>query len=61
MEDHKSEEMRRRITEKLGFDVKEYNADDMTEVHEQDNVPNPFEKLSLEELIFFREHNYFLD
>jgi hypothetical protein len=60
MENHKSEAMLQQITDKLGFDVREYNSDDSDEVHERDNIPNPFDKLSLEELLFLRENNYFL-
>ena len=50
------------IEEKLGFTLKEYNAKVGvgTESHEQDNLPNPFDKLSMDELLFLREHPYFL-
>lgn len=50
------------IEEKLGFTLKEYNAKAGvgTESHEQDNLPNPFDKLSMDELLFLREHHYFL-
>lgn len=50
------------IEEKLGFTLKEYNAKDGvgTESYEQDNLPNPFDKLSMVELLFLREHHYFL-
>lgn len=60
MEDHKSKEMLQQITNKLGFDIREYNTNDFGEAHERDNIPNPFDKLSLEELVFLRENNYFL-
>lgn len=50
------------IEEKLGFTLKEYNAKDGlgTESHEQDNLQNPFDKLSMDELLFLREHHDFL-
>ncbi len=59
MEDHKIQEMIQQISNKLGFDIREYNSDDsddLEEPHEQDNIPNPFDKLSLEELLFIREN-----
>lgn len=31
------------------------------DVHEQDNLPNPFEDLTLEELYYLREHMYLLE
>ncbi len=52
------------ITEKLGFDIKEYNKkcmNNISDAHEADNIPNPFEKLSKEELLYIRNNNYFLD
>jgi hypothetical protein len=53
--------MFQQITNKLGFDIREYNDnDDFSDVYEKDNIPNPFDKLSLEELLFLRENNYFL-
>jgi hypothetical protein len=50
------------ITNKLGFDIREYNDDDddFSDAYEKDNIPNPFDKLSLEELLFLKENNYFL-
>lgn len=60
MENHKNKEMLQQIINKLGFDIKEYNFNNSEEAHERDNIPNPFDKLSLEELLFLREHNYFL-
>ena len=51
--------MFQQITNKLGFDIQEYNSDSLEEAHERDDLPNPFDKLSLEELLFLREHNYF--
>ncbi len=62
MENHKSKEMLQQINNKLGFDIREYNSNDslLEEAHERDDIPNPFDKLSLEELLFIRENNYFL-
>ena len=62
MENHKSKEMLQQIKNKLGFDIQDYNEnqDSPEEVHERDNIPNPFDRLSLEELLFLRENNYFL-
>lgn len=62
MENHKNKEMFQQITDKLGFDIREYNDndDDFSDAYEKDNIPNPFDKLSLEELLFLRENNYFL-
>lgn len=50
------------IEEKLGFSLKDYNTKGGVgaETHEQDNIPNPFDKLSMDELLFLREHHYFL-
>ena len=46
----------------LGFDLKSFNDIDFTEeAHERDNLPNPFDNLSIEELLYIREHHYFLD
>ena len=36
MEDHKSKEMLQQITNKLGFDIREYNTNDFGEAHERD-------------------------
>lgn len=49
------------ITNKLGFDIKEYNKFSIDSAHENDNIPNPFDVLSLDELLFLRENNYLLD
>lgn len=52
------------IEQKLKFSIKEYNEFDKlnrTISYENDNIPNPFDVLSLEELVYLREHNYFLD
>lgn len=55
------EEMLKTINEKLGFDIRNYDKMGTTEgCHECDNKPNPFDKLTLEELDFIRENNYFL-
>ena len=35
-------EMLQQITDKLGFDIREYDSDDFGEAHEKDNAPNPF-------------------
>ena len=55
-------DMLQQINNKLGFDIREYNSYDNLEeeAHERDDIPNPFDKLSLEELYFIRENNYFL-
>lgn len=57
------ETMLKKIEEKLGFSIKEYNDRHRVkkEAHEQDNIPNLFEKLTMEELLFLREHKYFLE
>ncbi len=60
MENPKNKEMLQQITSKLGFDIKEYNSFDSAEAHERDNIPNPFNVLSLDELLFLRENKYFL-
>ena len=60
MENHKNKKMLQQIMNKLGFDIREYNSNNFKEAHERDDIPNPFEKLSLEELLFLRENNYFL-
>ena len=56
----KDKEMLKQITDKLGFDIREYSSDDTEEAYERDNIPNPFDKLSLEELLFIRDNHYFL-
>lgn len=68
MENHKNidsdyMEMKQKIIDKLGFEPKDYNeqSKSWTDVHEQDNIPNPFAVLTMEELLFMREHNYLLD
>ena len=60
MENRKDMEMLKQITDKLGFDIREYSSDNTEEACERDNVPNPFDKLSLEELRFIRKNHYFL-
>ncbi len=60
MENHKNKEMLQQIMNKLGFDIREYNSNDSKEAHERDNIPNPFDKLTLDELLFLRENHYFL-
>ena len=61
MENHKNKEMLQQITNKLGFDIQSYNNEDnLDDAHERDNIPNPFDKLSLEELLFLRDNNYLL-
>lgn len=52
MKNHKNEEMLQQIINKLGFDIREYNSKDFDEAHERDDIPNPFDKLSLDELLF---------
>lgn len=58
--DHKDREMIQQITNKLGFDIRSYSSEDSGEAHERDDIPSPFARLSLEELLFIRENNYFL-
>ena len=61
MDDHKNKEMLQQITDKLGFDIQSYNDEDKkTEAHERDDLPNPFDRLSLDELLFLRHNNYLL-
>ena len=47
------------IENKLGFSLDSYKDTNMTEAHEKDNTPNPFDKLTLEELLYLRENGYF--
>ena len=56
----KKKEMSHQIMNKLGFDIDEYNSDDIKEAYEKDNIPNPFEELTLEELLYLRENDYLL-
>ena len=59
---HSVDEVKTYIEGKLGFDLKAFNQVDFAEeAHERDNLPNPFDVLSLEELVYLREHHYFLD
>lgn len=59
---HSVDEVKKYIEGKLGFDLKSFNDIDFTEeAHERDNLPNPFDNLSIEELLYIREHHYFLD
>ena len=64
MEDRKNNVMLQQITNKLGFDIRDYNdmhkPTNYEDVHERDNIPNPFDKLSLEELLFIRENRHLL-
>lgn len=61
MENNKDFEMIQQIQNKLDFNLKDYNKNDSKSIaHEQDNIPNPFDKLSLEELLYIRKHHYFL-
>lgn len=60
MENYKSNEMSQQINNKLGFDIRDYNSLDTGDAHERDDIPNPFDKLSLEELLFIRENKYLL-
>lgn len=47
------------IVDKLGFDIQSYNNEDnLDDAHERDNIPNPFDKLSLEELLFLRDYGF---
>lgn len=56
MVNHTNREILQQIENKLGFTIKEYNSDPICEdVYEKDNIPNPFDKLSLEELLFLRK------
>jgi hypothetical protein len=57
MDDYK--EMLQQITDKLGFDIQSYE-DKEKEAHERDDLPNPFDRLSLDELLFLRHNNYLL-
>lgn len=59
------------IEAKLGFSVKQIAEEEFARVkrakesgdifafHECDNVPNPFDALTIEELRYMQEHNYF--
>ena len=50
------------ILKKMGItDMNEYNKNQTENPHECDNLPTPFDNLTLDELLFIREHNYFLD
>ena len=61
MENQNYIQMLTQINNKLGFDIREYNKmDTRTEFHEQDNIESPLACLSMEELLFIRENNYFL-
>ena len=61
MENYNDIEMKEMILKKLGIDdMDEYNKMTPDIPHEKDNVPNPFDRLSLEELDYLCEHNYFL-
>lgn len=60
MENRKNKEMLQQIKNKLGFDIQEYNKDNSTDAHERDDLPNPFDKLTLEELLFLRNNKHLL-
>lgn len=54
---HTVDEVQAYIEGKLGFELKTFNDIDFTEeAHERDNLPNPFDALSMEELVYLREH-----
>ena len=44
----------------LHFDIRDYNSLDTRDAHERDDIPNSFDKLSLEELLLIRENKYLL-
>lgn len=44
------------IVSKLGFDPKDYKSDANIRPTEDDSKPNPFDKLTLEELLFVRSY-----
>lgn len=58
MEGSKDDNMIQQIRNKLGFDMASYNTINEEDAHERDDIPNPFDKLSLEELLYLRENNY---
>lgn len=58
MEGSKDDQMLQQIRNKLGFDIASYNTVNAEDAHERDDIPNPFDKLSLEELLYLRENNY---
>jgi hypothetical protein len=61
MKNLSEEEMKKHIRDKIGMDLEDYaKLDDGVEPHERDNVVSPLDKLTLEELLFIREHNYSL-
>lgn len=64
MNNHKNNEILKQINNKLGFDVREYNkmdeAENPEDIHEKDNIPNPFDKLTMEELLFIRANRELL-
>lgn len=59
------------IEAKIGFSIKQMaeeefarvkrakESGDIFDFHECDNVPNPFDALTIEELRYMQEHNYF--
>ena len=44
----------------LHFDIRDYNSLDTRDAQERDDIPNSFNKLSLEELLLIRENKYLL-
>ena len=59
---HSVDEVKTYIEGKLGVDLKTFNEIDFTEeAYERDRLPNPSDALSLEELLYIREHHHFLD
>jgi hypothetical protein len=45
------------ILRKIKIDYEYQNTED---IHEQDNIPNPFEDLTMEELLYLRQHKQLL-
>jgi hypothetical protein len=47
------------IEKKLGFTLKEYNEESMKnleDAHERDNEPNPFDILTMDEVLFIMDN-----
>ena len=61
MEKRDKTKMKNDILQKIGVDLNEFNKPSKEPAHECDNIPNPLSGLSLEELYFLQENNYFLD
>ena len=49
------------ILQKIGVDLREFNKPRSEPAHECDNLPNPFDNLTLDELYYLQDHNFFLD